>query len=126
MNNTVKKAFLVLPFLVGLNGCSKFLDVNVTPNNPTSVPPSVLLPAAQYGTAFANANELNRFASTITQQLAGAAGSPANYDVYSITGADFGNQWRFEIFTGALVNYNQIITLADASNSKAYSGLPKF
>ena len=125
MNNTVKKAFLVLPFLVGLNGCSKFLDVNVTPNNPTSVPPSVLLPAAQYGTAFANANELNRFASTITQQLAGAAGSPANYDVYSITGADFGNQWRFEIFTGALVNYNQIITLADASNSKAYSGIAK-
>ncbi|GAB2600873.1 SusD/RagB family nutrient-binding outer membrane lipoprotein [Spirosoma areae] len=125
MNTIVRKAFVLLPFLVGLNGCTKFLDVNVTPNNPTSVPPSVLLPAAQYGTAFANANELNRFASTLTQQLAGAANSPANYDVYVTSGADFGNQWRFEIYDGALVNYDQIIRLADASNSKAYSGIAK-
>ena len=125
MNTIIRKAFLLLPFMVGLSGCSKFLDVNVTPNNPTAVPPSVLLPSAQYGTAFANANELNRFASTITQQLAGAANSPANYDVYTTTGADFGNQWRFEIYGGALVNYDQIIRLADASNSKAYSGIAK-
>lgn len=125
MNNIVRKALLLMPFFVALNGCTKFLDVNVTPNNPTVVPPSVLLPAAQYGTAFANGNELNRFASTITQQMAGAANSPANYDVYVTTGADFGNQWRFEIYGGALVNYEQIIKLANASNSKAYSGIAK-
>lgn len=125
MNNILRKVLVLLPFLVGLNGCSKFLDVNVTPNNPLSVPPSVLLSGAQYGTAFANANELNRFASTLTQQMAGAANSPANYDVYVTNGSDFGNQWRFEIYDGALVNYDQIIRLADASNSKAYSGIAK-
>ena len=57
-----KKYLLLLLLFVGMGSCSKFLDVNVTPNNPTSVTPAVLLPGAQAGTAFANANEINRFA----------------------------------------------------------------
>lgn len=115
----------MLPLLASLGSCSKYLDVNVTPNNPTVVPPSVLLPTVQVGTAFANANELNRFASTIMQQLAGAANSPATYDIYQTNGADFGNQWRFELYGGALVNAQQIITIATASNSPAYTGIAK-
>ncbi|MEZ0484108.1 SusD/RagB family nutrient-binding outer membrane lipoprotein [Fibrella aquatica] len=124
MKTGIKKTLYLLPLLAGLGGCTKFLDVNVTPNNPTSVPPSVLLPAAQVGSAFANANELNRFASVVTQQLAGAAGSPAAYDTYVLSSADFGNQWRFEIYDGALVNYQQIINIA-GTNSPAYSGIAK-
>jgi len=111
--------------MAAMGGCSQFLDVNVTPNNPTAVPPSVLLPSAHIGTAFANANELNRFTSVVTQQLAGAAGSPANYDIYVVSSSDFGNQWRFELYGGALTNYQQIINIADASNSKAYTGIAK-
>ncbi|MBD2700998.1 SusD/RagB family nutrient-binding outer membrane lipoprotein [Spirosoma sp. BT702] len=125
MTNIFRKSALLLPFLLGMGACSKFLDVNVTPNNPTAVPNTVLLPGAEFGTAFANANELNRFASTLTQQLAGAANSPQNYDVYVHSGADFGNQWRFELYDGALVNYQQVIKQADASGSKAYSGVAK-
>lgn len=123
MNSVIKKSLLLLPLAVGLGSCSKFLDVNVTPNNPTAVPPSVLLSSSLVGSAFANANELNRFASVVTQQLTGAAGSPANYDTYNVTAADFGNQWRFEIFGGALVNYQQIINTAP--NARAYTGIAK-
>lgn len=116
----------MLPLAFGL-GCSNFLDesINVTPNNPTAVPPSVLLPTVEIGTAFANANEINRFASTIMQQTAGAANSPATYDVYQTNGADFGNQWRFELYGGALVNAQKIIDIASASNSPAYTGIAK-
>ena len=124
MKTSIKKALFLIPLLVGLGGCKNFLDVNVTPNNPTSVPPSVLLPAAEIGTGFANANELNRFASVIMQQLAGAGGSPANYDVYITNSADFGNQWRFEIYDGALVNYQQIINMT-GTTSRAYAGIAK-
>lgn len=115
----------MLPLLASLGSCSRFLDVNVTPNNPTVVPPTVLLPTVEVGTAFANANELNRFASTIMQQLAGAANSPSTYDIYQTNGADFGNQWRFELYGGALVNAQQIIDVATASNSPAYTGIAK-
>ncbi|KAB7731273.1 SusD/RagB family nutrient-binding outer membrane lipoprotein [Rudanella paleaurantiibacter] len=121
-----RSVVLMLPLAFGL-GCSNFLDesINVTPNNPTAVPPSVLLPTVEIGTAFANANEINRFASTIMQQTAGAANSPATYDVYQTNGADFGNQWRFELYGGALVNAQKIIDIASASNSPAYTGIAK-
>lgn len=105
--------------------CSDFLDINETPNNPTSVTPDVLLPSGLAGTAFANNNELNRFASTIMSVTAGAAGSPAAYDIYNTNGADFGNQWRFEIYSGSLIAYDELIKAADAINAKPYSGIAK-
>jgi hypothetical protein len=119
------KRYLLIPFLLGMGACSRFLDVNVTPNNPTSVTPAVLLPGAQAGSAFANANELNRFASVLVNQLAGAGNNPATYDIFQTNGADLGNQWTGEIYTGALINYQKLIELADANNSKAYSGIAK-
>jgi hypothetical protein len=59
------------------------------------------------------------------QQTAGAANSPATYDVYQTNGSDFGNQWRFELYGGSLVNAQKIIDIATASNSPAYTGIAK-
>lgn len=120
-----KSVLLTTAALIGLGSCTNFLDVNVTPNNPTAVPPSVLLPTVEVATGFANANELNRFCSTIMQQTAGAANSPATYDIYQTNGGDFGNQWRFDLYGGALVNAQKIIDIASATNSPAYTGIAK-
>lgn len=125
MTNRFWKACLLATSLMGVGACSKFLDVNTTPNNPTTVTPGVLLPAAEAGSAFADANELNRFCEVVIQHLAGANNSPANYDVYQTNGADFGNQWRFELYGGALINYQKLIETANISNSKAYTGIAK-
>lgn len=127
MIRSFKKIVFLTPLLMGLGSCSRFFDVNVTPNNPTAVTPGVLLPTVEVGAAFANANELNRFASVLVQQLAGAGGTPATTDIYATTGADFGNQWRFELYGGALVNAQKMIELGDANNgaAKAYSGIGK-
>jgi len=116
---------LLLLLALAFAGCSKYLDVNDTPNNPTDVPPSLLLPSGLAGSAFSNANELNRFAAVITDYLTGTANSPSNYDVYNINGADFGNQWRFEIYGGALIVYRKMIDAADAVDAKTYSGIGK-
>jgi hypothetical protein len=105
--------------------CSDFLDINESPNLPTSVTPDVLLPAGLTGSAFANNNELNRFGSTITSVTAGAANSPAAYDIYNIDGANFNNQWRFEIFNGALITYKSMIEAAAEINAPAYAGIGK-
>ena len=123
----LKKICILAPILVGLGSCSKFLDVNVTPNNPTSVTPAVLLPTVQVGAAFANANELNRFASVAVQQLYGAGGTPAATDIYVTTGADFNNQWQGELYNGALVNAQRLIELGNANegSGRAYSGIGK-
>jgi hypothetical protein len=120
-----KSALLTTVLLTGLASCTQFLDVNVTPNNPVAVPPSVLLPTVELATAFANANELNRFTSTIMQQTAGAANAPATFDVYQTNGGDFANQWRFDIYGGALINAQKIIEIAAAQNAPAYGGIAK-
>ncbi|WP_307141836.1 MULTISPECIES: SusD/RagB family nutrient-binding outer membrane lipoprotein [unclassified Siphonobacter] len=111
--------------LATLSSCSDFLDINQTPNNPTTVTPATLLPSGLVGSAFANANDLNRFASVIMSVTAGANGSPATWDRYNTDGSDFGNQWRFEIYAGALINYDKLIEAAQTTNSNAYIGIAK-
>jgi hypothetical protein len=115
----------LLALAVSVTGCKKFFDINETPNDPTSVPPSLLLPTGLSGSAFANANELNRFGSTTMDYLTGAANSPQSYDIYVITGADFANQWRFELYGGALISYKKMIETAEANGAKAYAGIGK-
>ncbi|GAB3640943.1 SusD/RagB family nutrient-binding outer membrane lipoprotein [Spirosoma arcticum] len=120
-----KKTYILVPLLISLGGCQRFLDVNVTPNRPTSVTPAVLLPTIEVGAAFANANELNRFTSVAVQQLTGAGGTPSATDVYVTRGDDFNNQWQGELYNSTLINANEIIRLGDAGNGKAYSGIAK-
>lgn len=118
----ITKVILVLPLLIG---CSDFLDINTSPNSPENVPLNIILPSALVGTGFANANELNRFGSTVSDYLYGATGSPANYDTYVITGADFGNQWTGEIWNGPLVQYEKIIELGTTQGQNNYVGVAK-
>lgn len=108
-----------------LSSCSDFLDINQTPNNPTTVTPATLLPSGLVGSAFTNANDLNRFASVIMSVTAGVNGSPFTWDRYNTNGADFGNQWRFEIYGGALINYDKLIETAQTTNSNSYIGIAK-
>ncbi len=123
----IKKIFktaIVFPVAM-MVGCSDFLDVNKNPNNPEDVPVSTILPSALVATAFANANELNRFYSTVSDYLYGAGGSPANYDTYVLTGGDFGNQWTGELWNGALIQYQRIIDKGTVDGSMAYVGIAK-
>lgn len=115
----------VFAMALSLVGCSNFLDVNDTPNNPLKVPAATLLPTALAGSAFANSNELNRFASTIMSVTAGASGSPASWDRYITSGDDFGNQWSYELYGGAMVNYRKLMDVANQDNGPAYSGVAK-
>ncbi|MEO7483221.1 MAG: SusD/RagB family nutrient-binding outer membrane lipoprotein [Ferruginibacter sp.] len=106
------------------SGCKKgFLDINSTPNNPTSVPPSVILPNTTIAIAFANGNDLNRAASVLVQHTAGIANQVQAYDIFNLDGS-FDNQWNFEIYNGALNNLEVLIS-ATALASPAYSGIAK-
>jgi len=118
------KAVIVFQALMFL-GCDDFLDVNQSPNNPEAAPPSVLLPPGLIGSAFANGNELNRFASTVMDYNYGATGGPAAWDIYNTDGTNFGNQWRFEIYGGAGVVYEALIKQADLVGSTSYRGIAK-
>jgi hypothetical protein len=127
MKKKMKKIvnYILSGVLLSATACSDFLDINESPNDPASVTPNVLLPAALAGTAFANNNELNRFGSTITSVTAGAANSPSAYDIYTLDGANFNNQWRFEIYNGSLITYKSLMEAAEEIESRTYIGVAK-
>lgn len=120
----ISKTLFVLPFTL-LIGCADFLDVNDSPNNPLDVPLNTLLSSGLVASGFANANELNRFYSTVSDYLYGAGNAPASYDVYAITGGDFGNQWTGEIWNGGLVQFQKIIEKGEAAGANNYVGVAK-
>lgn len=124
LSRNLYKIIALLPLLL-LGSCNEYLDVNDTPNNPLAVPPSVLLPSALIGVGFANGNDLNRFASTVMDYTYGASNSPATWDIYNTNGADFGNQWRFEIYGGALETSEKLIEAAEPLGATAYTGIAK-
>ena len=119
-NNLIKISILAIV----LFSCKKgFLDVNKTPNNPLSVPPSVMLPNTTIGMAFANANDLNRAASVLVQHTAGAANQVFSYDIFNLDGA-FDNNWNGEIYNGTMNNL-QVLIDQQSATSPAYSGIAK-
>lgn len=121
----IKRIFLYLFLLVamGLGSCKKYLDVNKSPNQPTGVPASTLLPTTEIGIAFANSNDLDRATSAIMQQIAGVANQTLGYDVYNFSGA-FDNQWNGELYGGSINNCVNMVQL-DSATSPAYSGIAK-
>ncbi|RXK83485.1 SusD/RagB family nutrient-binding outer membrane lipoprotein [Filimonas effusa] len=119
LKNTLAGAALASLTLVS---CSKYLDVNTDPNNPTDVPPKTILPVTTMSMAFANSNELSKAAAHLMQYSAGISGTAYAYDKWNIGSMD--NQWNGEVFGGSLNNINILIDKTNAL-SPAYAGIAK-
>lgn len=117
--------FMFMSLLMLFISCNKndFLDVNDNPNNPTDVPPKVLLPSTTVGMAFVNGNELGRVASLLMQHNAGTANQAIGFDVYNLDGS-FDNAWDFEIYSNAVSDLRTLIRKTEEA-SPAYSGIAK-
>lgn len=102
----------------------KFLDVNTTPNSPTSVTLPVLFTSTIINTGFTATNDLDRATELLIQHYAGLTNQPAAYDVYVLRGS-FDNQWNGELYGGTLINSQTLIDLATAKSSPAYGGIAK-
>ena len=109
--------------VLALGGCKDFLDVNVNPNLPLDVPPSVLLTGVQATTGFAVGNDLGRVTGLLAQHMAGINNQPRTYDAYQLRG-NYDNQWNNELYGGALINAQQIINRTQ-ENSPVYAGYAK-
>ncbi|QKG58503.1 SusD/RagB family nutrient-binding outer membrane lipoprotein [Hymenobacter sp. BRD128] len=117
-------AMLALAALAAVS-CSpnKFLDVNVSPNNVSAVPPNVQLPTITVGTAFVVGNTLGRDADLFIQHYAGINNQPFTEDRYVITG-NYDNEWRSDLYGTDLIGAQTLITSTQAT-SPAYAGIAK-
>jgi len=75
--NILQHTKLLVAFLAvfSMSSCEKpyFEDINNDPNNPTAVPPKVLLPTIQASLAYAQGGDMARYTSLFTQQITGNA-----------------------------------------------------
>jgi hypothetical protein len=110
---------------IAIASCSpdKFLDVNASPNSPTSVPPAVQLPTITIGTGFVVGNTLGRDADLFIQHYAGLANQPATEDRYVING-NYDNEWQNDLYTYNL-NGSQTLIANTQATSPAYAGIAK-
>ena len=124
---TIMKNKFIHIFLFGalfvLGSCQKFLDVNDNPNNPTDVPPKVMLPTTTVGMAFVNTNELGRVAGLLMQHIAGTANQAIGFEIYNLDGS-FDNAWDFEVYSNAVSDLRGLIAKTEET-SPAYSGIAK-
>jgi len=119
----MKKAFIYIILAGAAFSCKKYIDVNKSPNDPTDVPPKLLLTTTTIAGAWVNSNELGRAASVLVQYNMGVNGNPRSYDHFEMEGF-MDNQWNQEIYSGNINNLRLLIAKTQET-SPAYSGIAK-
>ena len=95
---------------ITLNSCSdSTYDINVDPNNPTNVVPSLVLPAAQAENAFVYGGYYQHLGGFWSQQYAEApaASQWATLETYNLSSSDYNTQFS-TMYNGALIDYQYI------------------
>lgn len=111
---------------ITLGGCKKFLDINTDPNNPTDLPLTQILPAAQGGLTFnlsMTVGGINSATSTFTHQIVNTRVNDYIIDPFS-----FQNAWGYSgagygMYPGVLFDLETIITKGTAQNAPHFVGV---
>ena len=99
-------------FTITAPSCKKYLEVNQNEDLPSSVPPNVLLPAAEASLAYSMGGDAQRYISVFMQYVTGASRQFYSYNKYSMTEEDFNNLYN-NMFADNLHDMNSIIVYAD-------------
>ncbi|SMC70308.1 SusD/RagB family nutrient-binding outer membrane lipoprotein [Pedobacter africanus] len=117
----------IIGFSVIFGGCQKnFLDINTDPNNPTDLPLTQILPAAEGGLTFnlcQNVGGINSATSTFVHQIVNS-----RVNDYVIDGTNFQNAWGYAggsygVFPGVLYDLQTVINKGTAQNAPHYVGV---
>ncbi len=104
--------------------CKKSLDINIDPNNPSTIEVSKLLPTAiiNLGNSLAMGSGLSQILSVYTHQQS----TREEPDQYGATGSDFFIQqaWTF-FYENTVNNIEQIIRDASAAGNSHYTGIAR-
>ncbi|MCS6917736.1 MAG: SusD/RagB family nutrient-binding outer membrane lipoprotein [Chitinophagales bacterium] len=120
-------ALILLISAFSLSSCKKFLEgINDNPNNPSSVRPDVLLPAAQGTLAYTLGGDIQRYSGIMTQYFTGVSRQFDGYQRYIFSEEDFNNLWN-SMYAGVMVNLNEILKIDEEKGGSysAYAGISK-
>lgn len=110
-----------------LQACEKnFLDINTDPKNPTDLPITQILPAAETGLAFnlsMNIAGINSASSTFVDQIVNF-----RVDEYVVDGTHFQNAWSqsgatYGLYSGTLKDLETVIEKGKTANAPHFVGV---
>lgn len=116
---------LVAAVFVVTSSCDSYLDINVSPNSPTSAPIAQVLTSVTVNVGFRGGSDMHRYTSLIAQQFAGqgAAGTQSReYARYLIQPTDVNNLYA-SLFAVQLADIEYII--ANSEQSPHYRGVAR-
>lgn len=122
IKNIYKKTSIVTAFLLTMfvsSSCEDFLDVNTDPNVPATASEFQLLPSAQVGYTYAFSNFYERGPATLVQQVMNG-----RWNYYDING-NIDNEWDFDLYGGALADFELLIDQATEKGNLHYAAIAK-
>ena len=122
MKRIIYKLAALFTIVLLLGGCSeKFFDVNISPNDPATATPALVLPSGIAGSAFIMGGYYQALGGYWSQQYAQgpAASQWAEWESYNLTEDDFNRQFT-SMFSGALYDYEIVRKDAAASGNWSY------
>jgi len=102
-----------------LSSCSEsFFDINVSPNNPAVVTPSLVLPSAISGSAYVMGGYYQALGGFWSQQYGQSSGASqwAEWESYNLDESDFDRQF-FTMYEGSLFDYEYVRNSAKSSQN---------
>lgn len=101
--------------------CESELDINKDPNNPTEVPISTILTAAEVNLAYTIGGEGTRMPANIVQHYGGHRGQPLEYSQFNITPSATDGLWTNAY--DVLLDLRTIEGQATVANQNIYAGI---
>lgn len=105
-----------------ISSCSKMLDINADPNNPTDVPISTLLPSAQVQLAYVLGGDVSRISGNIVQHYAGHRNQPLEYNQYEITPSSTDGLWG-SLYSVVLRDLKAVVDKGTETKEQVYVGV---
>ncbi|WP_461639408.1 SusD/RagB family nutrient-binding outer membrane lipoprotein [Labilibaculum euxinus] len=102
-------------------------DMNISPNSPSDVPMSLLLPSAEAGIAYSAGGELSRYSCMWMQQISGVTAHAQGYERYILLESDMDNLWKWYTYAGQLMDLKRMIdkSAEEGKESPHFSAVAK-
>ncbi len=118
---------VMIALLVSFSSCDDYLDINESPNAPTSINDLDLILADITSTTAYNlvgGGNFTRMTAQWMQHIANNAAPPSN-DTYRFNTASFNNEWAFYSYAGILINSKIVIEQGTAAESWNHVAIAK-
>lgn len=117
---------LALAGMFSLTSCEDYFgDINVDPDNPTAVPPNVILPQVQVRLAYTLGGDASRYVGIYTQHIDGVGRQFAVIHKYGIQPTDVDAMWGQNLYSAVLMDNRQMMAIAEAAGNNHFVAVGK-